>query len=343
MTTNQIVHLSDDALIDAIARAAATEREATACLLRLIMEVDRRRLYLGRGFPSMFAYCTRALRFSEQAAYSRITAARAARRFPRLLDELAAGELTLSSVGLLAPHLTDENVEMLMEGARGRSTREVERMIAGLHAQPDIPATVRALPEPKAEAPVPAAGARMSTGSDGTGDTFALARGHEPRPAPGPLVAPIAPARYLLKVTVSAQTHDTLQRLRALMRHSVPDGDPATIVERALRLLLHQVERQKVAAAARPRGGSAGAPAGRTIPATVRRAVWTRDAGRCTFDGTDGRCGETAFLEFHHVVPFAAGGGATADNIQLRCRAHNAHEAMLFFGTDRADQTRLRS
>jgi hypothetical protein len=159
MTTNQIVHLSDDALIDAIARAAATEREATACLLRLIMEVDRRRLYLGRGFPSMFAYCTRALRFSEQAAYSRIIAARAARRFPRLLDELAAGELTLSSVGLLAPHLTDENVEMLMEGARGRSTREVERMIAGLHAQPDIPATVRALPEPKAEAPVPAAGA----------------------------------------------------------------------------------------------------------------------------------------------------------------------------------------
>ena len=151
MTTNQIVQLSDDALIDAVVRAAETERQSTADLLRLLMEVDRRRLYLGRGYSSMFAYCTRALLLSEQAAYSRITAARAARRFPRLLDELSAGDLTLSSVGLLAPHLTEENADSLMDGARGKSTRDVERMIAGLHAQPDIPTTVRALPGSKPE------------------------------------------------------------------------------------------------------------------------------------------------------------------------------------------------
>ena len=71
---------------------------------------------------------------------------------------------------------------------------------------------------------------------------------------------------------------------------------------------------------------------GRRIPAAVRRAVWHRDEGRCAFVGRTGRCSETAFLEFHYVAPYAAGGAATADNVQLRCRAHNQYEARRFFG-----------
>jgi len=59
----------------------------------------------------------------------------------------------------------------------------------------------------------------------------------------------------------------------------------------------------------------------------VRRGVWERDGGRCGFVGEGGRCAEQDFLEFHHVVPHAAGGPATVDNIQLRCRAHNAYES----------------
>jgi len=66
----------------------------------------------------------------------------------------------------------------------------------------------------------------------------------------------------------------------------------------------------------------------------VKRAVWQRDGGRCAFVGSRGVCGERGFLEFHHVVPFAAAGEATVANIQLRCRAHNAYEASLFFGAE---------
>ena len=43
---------------------------------------------------------------------------------------------------------------------------------------------------------------------------------------------------------------------------------------------------------------------------------------------------ETAFLEFHHLEPYAVGGESTVENIQLRCRAHNRYEAQLFFGAD---------
>jgi hypothetical protein len=67
----------------------------------------------------------------------------------------------------------------------------------------------------------------------------------------------------------------------------------------------------------------------------VKRAVWLRDLGRCAFVGTGGRrCEERRFLEFHHVKPYAVGGEATAPNIALRCRRHNAHEAMVFFARD---------
>ena len=65
------------------------------------MEMDARKLYLGEGCSSLFTYCTQVLHFSEHAAYGRIEAARAARRFPAILDGLVDGRLTLTAIGLL--------------------------------------------------------------------------------------------------------------------------------------------------------------------------------------------------------------------------------------------------
>lgn len=73
-------------------------------------------------------------------------------------------------------------------------------------------------------------------------------------------------------------------------------------------------------------------PGSRHVPPAVRREVWRRDGGQCAFVGTKGRCEERGFLEFHHVVPFAAGGETAVGNLQLRCRPHNAYEAELYSG-----------
>jgi hypothetical protein len=325
--TISIDSLSNEELAAEAERAAGAERRSMVELLRLLIEVERRRLHLTLGHSSMFVYCVRALHLSEQAAYSRITAARSARRFPQLLVLLAEGALTLSSVGLLAPHLTDETLEPLLEAARFKSTRDVERLIAALHTQPDIPASVRALPQPKP------AGLPIEIRTDSTN---VMPTPPAPAPTPSkaarPVVAPLSATRYLLKLTIGQETHDKLERVRSLLRHSVPDGDLATIVDRGLTLLLRETERTKHAAVGRPRATETGRTEGRRVSASVRRAVWNRDEGRCAFTGTDGRCGERAFLEFHHVVPFATGGPTTVENLQLRCRAHNQHEATLFFG-----------
>jgi 5-methylcytosine-specific restriction endonuclease McrA len=278
------------------------------------------------------------LRLSEHEAYGRITAARAARRYPQLLDLLADGALTLSSVGLLSPHLTGATVETLLNSARFKSTREVERLIAAAFPQADVPTTLRALPKPASVA----ATAQMSplaTAEAPPADTSVLAASRsKPRLEIGgttrPVLAPIAARRYLLKVTLSEDTQDKLRRVRDLLRHSIPAGDVDQILDRALTELLSRVVRSKVAGAQRRGERRVMAVAsGRRIPSAVRRSVWERDGGRCVFAGADGVCGETAFLEFRHLVPFAAGGASVASNLELRCRAHNAYDAKAHFGS----------
>ncbi len=110
MTTSlRFTDFADRPLLDAAKRLAAEERRATAALLRAIMEIDSRRLYLGEGCSSMFAYCTQVLHLSEGGAYNRIEAARAAREYPVILELVEQSAITLTTVRLLAPHLSPGN------------------------------------------------------------------------------------------------------------------------------------------------------------------------------------------------------------------------------------------
>jgi hypothetical protein len=111
-----------------------------------------------------------------------------------------------------------------------------------------------------------------------------------------------------VQLTVSKEAYDKLRRVQDLMRHRIPNGDPAAIFDLALTALLSELERTKFAAAKRPRNAAATSSTSRHVPAALKRAVWTRDDGRCAFVGAQGRCSETGFLEFHHRVPYADGG-----------------------------------
>ena len=268
-------------------------------LIRSLVEFDARRLYLREGCSSLFTYCTHVLHLSEGLAYNRIETARAARRYPKVLEGLERGDFTLTAVRLLAPHLTPANHGEVLAAARHRSKQGIQELIASLNPRPAAATIIRRV-APQFRAAV---------------------------------VTPLAPDRYKLQVTLARETYEKLRRAQALARHTLPGGDVGSILDRALTLLIDDLERRRFARVASPRPSPGESTAsGRHIPAAVRRAVWQRDEGRCAFVGRTGQCRETAFLEFHHVAPYAAGGAATADNIQLRCRAHNQYEAHLFFG-----------
>jgi hypothetical protein len=117
-----------------------------------------------------------------------------------------------------------------------------------------------------------------------------------------PRVEPLAPGRYKLQFTVAQETYRKLRRAQDLLRHRVPSGDPAEIFDRALTLLLFDLERKKFAATSRSRASLNRGKSSRHIPADVRRAVWARDGGRCRFVGPAGRCTETGLLEFPRAV-----------------------------------------
>jgi hypothetical protein len=345
MNTTPPALLTDSELLSETTRVVGCDRRTTAELLALLAEIDSRRLYRGEGCSSLFTYCTEVLHLSEPAAYSRITAARLARRFPVILALLGDGLVTLTTITMLARHLTEENHEALLEAARHKSKREIEDLVAAIDPQPDVASTVRKLPTPsrvegptlsRVEGPAPSGvegPAPIQPRMDATPlliQELASVRSATP-PVRRGIVAPLAPERYLIKVTVSRATRDKLERARDLLRHTIPNGDPAAIVDRALTVLLEELEKAKLASTQRPRSETPTATNGRSVPAAVKRAVWARDTGRCAFVGGKGRCTETGFLEFHHVVPFAAGGATSVENLQLRCRSHNAYEAACYF------------
>jgi hypothetical protein len=314
--------LSDAELVERVRALVGRERGFVVEVVAHLAELDTRDVHLRLGHGSLFAYCRDVLALSEQEAYSRITVARAARRFPVVLQLLEEGALTLTTARLIVPHLTAENHERVLERAHGRSKAEVEELAAAFWPRPDAPSFVRKLPPP---ASLPAHEAPPLDASRWTGAPAPPARSAD--------VTPLAPDRYKVQVTIGAETLEKLRLAKDLLRHAVPSGDEAVILDRALTALLSDLAQKRFAAVEKPRPAGPQRPGARTIPAEVKRKVWLRDLGRCAFVGSSGRrCSERGFLEFHHVQPYALGGEATLANIELRCRSHNAYEARLLFG-----------
>jgi hypothetical protein len=335
MQNYALTHLSDAVLLRDLAALVTQDRVTIAMVLAHIAEVDARRLYVPAGNPSMHAYCVDELRLSEDAAYKRIRAARAGREFPALFDALAEGRLHLAAVSLLAPHLTRENAEELIEAATHRRKSEIEELLArrfALQAAPMIPRSVTAM---TCELSQLATGRVGPEAAASVGMFNEHAPGHVDNPREN--VPPPSPERFDLHLTIEKSTRDRLRYAQALLSHAVPTGDVAQVLHRALGTLIVHLEKRKFGATRRPRRlrspSGNGPTRSRYVPAHVRRAVWERDQGQCTFMSAKGiRCKATRFLEFDHVDPVARGGEARVGTMRLRCRAHNQYEAERAFG-----------
>lgn len=432
--------LSDQELLNRTARLARGEARFTALLVAHLAEIDARRLYLGEGCASLFAYCVEVLGISEPAAYRRIQAARVARRFPLVLDYLSLGRLHLGALSVLGPLLTGTNHRVALERAAGRTRREMEELAAELRSEGMRPTTreqadhrmsgpglfdaltmsgeeargTEAAPPGHATGPLPgppgeAIPPLLTTSVESTSTSSLQSCPGRPEQIPGSPLVPEAPQlppgpttadtstpgvrssrdrpvaavtggrtaastvsspRFTLVFNADAETRALLFEARDLLRHTIPGGELDLVLARAMGLLVRTLRARKYGELFR-RGGRREAdgagPAGlrararaqtaapaespdadrsgprtesarpvegarrshrtRYIPTAVRRAVWLRDGGRCTFLSAGGRrCAATGQLEFHHRVAFARGGSATAENIELRCRAHNQYE-----------------
>ena len=345
-----VQHLGKDELLERFTALVDTDRRETARLLLYLAEVDRRKLYLEHAYPSMFAFCTERFFMSESMAAKRIRTARAACCFPCIFGILARGELHLTGAYQLAPHLTEGNHQDVLRRAKHRSMREIEKLIAEIAPKPDVPSSVRTVPERRAKASfensvpqtVDATEATSGPTDASPSRSISESSGRANRPTRSNRITPLAPKRYKLTVTIDEEARAKLEELQGLLSHQIPDGDPAKILDRALDALLEKAKKQKAAITNRPRASQKRDKArNRAIPAQVRREVFARDQGRCAFVDQGGRrCGSTWKVEYHHRFAYAKGGDHESENVELRCRAHNQFEAELEYGAQFMERQR---
>src|SRR5712691_9659262 len=303
-----LTRLSDAELVTRTKSLVTRERDATAHLIAHLAELETRDVYLREGYGSLHAYCCGPLGLSDGEAYNRIEVARAARRFPVILEMLVAGTVTLTAVRLLAPHLTAANHRDVLASAPSRKKGEIEEIVARLAPRPDVPTSVRKLPPPRLDAIAPGE-PTASPSSPVLGPATALCAAStsehppaappcavapvEPSPAPRAAVTPLSPDRYQLTVTIGGDTLEKLTLAKDMLGHAIPSGDDAAVLDRALTALLVELAKKKF---------------------------------------SDTR---------HPHRPDVLGGKATVDQIQLRCRRHNDYEGRP--GRLPTQSTRLRS
>jgi hypothetical protein len=330
MTIKLPTHLTNNELMADMERRAHCEREDLAHLIADIAEFAARDGYLAVGFSSMYRYCREALKLSEWEAWLRIEVAGLARRYPLILTKLAEGAVHLTSVKLLAPHLRPENHRELLDAASGKTKLEVKELVAVLAPRPDTPLTVHWLPVAAA-----ATAAQPSLASVVSAPVTPMPAAAISAPPPSPCPAaprlqmtPLSPGRCELRFTANRSTYDKFERARDLLSHAVRDRDPGEILDRALSLLIKDVERKKNGATDRPRPGRGTQAGSRRPSAEVRRIVHKRDGDRCAFVAANGRrCNATSSLQLHHLD---ADGPSTPENLELRCASHNRYEAGVF-------------
>jgi hypothetical protein len=139
---------------------------------------------------------------------------------------------------------------------------------------------------------------------------------------------PLAPAHYKFQFTGTVELRDKLEELKRLM--GLGNDDLAEVIEQAVSEKLSRLKSKRFALTKAPRQplSPRAARSTRYLAAWLRRAVYTRDGGRCCFTDKQGRrCRERHRLEFHHRHPYGYGGDNHPRNICLMCPTHNRYEA----------------
>jgi 5-methylcytosine-specific restriction endonuclease McrA len=324
-----LAHLGDNALLEGLAKLHHESRQTTALLIAHLAEVDTRKLYLRFGFSSLFAYCLEKLGCTEDEAGRRIHAARIARRFPVIFERIARGELHLSTVNLLAPHLTENHAdsEALLEAACNKTKREVEYLVASRFPKADVQEQLRRLPLdstrqhvhsdvkalPIATTPAQRDGAQESPEASQVSVSQSATWPAKQRD----VLAPLSSHSYKLQVTLSQRGYDLLLRARELQSNKAKNETLACAIERGLELLCAKLETRKFGKRKRNKDACKNTPQhvpgrtrareeknetpreprcvqqkeirSRTIPRVVRREVAERDQYCCAYVGLDGR------------------------------------------------------
>ncbi len=304
--------LSNENLLSSIRCLVQKERELTLEVLHHLREVERRSLYATLSYSSLYEYAIKELKYSEAAAHRRISSMRLLREMPELEEKIESGKLSLSAISQAQSFFRQEKCVLaekkeILKCIEEKSAREVERELVSRSSEPLKlrPEKLRVVSETHTE----------------------------------------------LKILVEAELLNGLEELRGLLAHKKPGATLKDLLTYAVTRTVNELkpkvadcENRKSESQA-PKNpelnrqdimtpASEAKPRSRYVSKEIKRKVWQRDGGQCSYKNTatGRRCCSKHAMEFDHIKPFALGGESTFDNLRLRCRTHNQLEALKVFG-----------
>ena len=348
MSSNRsLAGLSNKVLLSQLGKLVKQEQRTTLSILMHLAEVDQRDLYLEYGFSSLFDYCVGDLGYSRSAAGRRIASARCIRRYPEVFDLLESGNVNLTTVGHIAPILSDENKDLLLREIQGKTERQVESIVARFKppiAYRDRVRPVRvAIPQTK-----------QNTQNRRNSLIFNSRSGSAHRTNSGIVDTSEAGEsraddivrvenRMLIHFLAKEEFMGKHEEFKVLLSNKIPNGSYKDVFEAIMdEFIDRHSPKKRDERRAKRRGrvnkeeqSSDDKKKSRYIPVKTRDAVYKRDGGKCTYQATNGRrCGATHNLQIDHIKPFAMGGENKLTNLRLLCGKHNRYEARRLLGDD---------
>ena len=364
-----IASKDDRELIKSLVDLNKQERATSTDILLHLIEVEQRKLHLELGHSSLFSYACKELCYSEPAAHRRISSARCINRIPELYPMLLVGEVSLTTISLIAQELTPENKAELLPQLCGASRKQVEKLVARIRG--GAPAIRDCIKPVFAKAPAKVAAGSVPSGQTQkqkppVADAPPKQRSEEQAPSAfsRESAVPEEPNCYEVRCSVSAAVRAKLERTQELLSNKVPLGASLEdVLDAALECYLEKHAPERRAArrterlakrrAARCSAGEAKqeskeqaseeketssqapAPSSRHVPATLSDTVHLRDGGQCTYESADGmRCTRRTNLHIDHIVPLSRGGTTCEANLRLLCGPHNQFMADKLLGRE---------
>jgi len=346
--------LSTEELDRSVEKLVHAEKRNVALVIAHIAEMSRRKGHVDRGYNNLFDYCTRRLNLSEGSVALRIHVANVSRRFPQILVALSENRLSLTVAGLLAPVLTESNVETLLADCAGMTRREAEEYLVALRPKPVFAPSIRKTPTRPQEGLWAASSSPPSAQTTSAHTTPSVPEAPSPRPAlrtSPPILEPAQPDQFNFRFSADRTFKDKFERLAEVLGVQNPLHHMAEIMEKALDIALdkkdlkrkraRRLEREAKRSGATPSeksrpdeiSSNGQAASSRYIPSAVRERVHTRAGHQCEYQSLDGtRCRSRTGLEIEHERPFALHRSHDERYLRLYCTAHNRLSAERVFG-----------
>ncbi len=297
-------------------KLVSVERRHTAALIAHLAEISRRKGHLELGYKSLFDYCVIRLRLGKGTVWNRTQVANVSRRFPQILEHLAEGKSSLSSLGVLAAHLSEENVEGLLEQAEGKTKEEVKEIVAALRPKPAAEPMIRRKPAARSlesrERP-----------SEGAAEPAQLerpfSRGESESPKLVGNIEVASPGLYNFRFSSGKEFKGKFERLAEVLGIEGAVRRMPEILEKALDLALEKKdpkqklqrrEKREATRSKTPLDEAAGTPKceghdrSGYVPSSVRERRMEHAGYQCEYTGPDGvRCTARTRLEIDHPIP----------------------------------------